>query len=142
MRALRDFNMPKIVANDRLIFHRLLGDLFPKLNPPTRENPQLKKIITETTSKDLGLIPEDLFVTKVIQLAEILEVRHCCFVIGPPGSGKTTVWKTLAKSFDKSGEPCEYDTLNPKAVTSDELFGAYTKSKEWKNGVISVIMKN
>jgi dynein heavy chain len=22
------------------------------------------------------------------------------------------------------------------------LFGAYTKSKEWKNGVIAVIMKN
>jgi dynein heavy chain len=40
------------------------------------------------------------------------------------------------------GEPAEYDTLNPKAVTSDELFGAYTKSKEWKNGVLSVIMKN
>ena len=40
------------------------------------------------------------------------------------------------------GEAAEYDTLNPKAVTSDELFGAYTKSKEWKNGVLSVIMKN
>jgi dynein heavy chain len=40
------------------------------------------------------------------------------------------------------GEPAEYDTLNLKEVTSDELFGAYTKSKEWKNGVLSVIMKN
>lgn len=40
------------------------------------------------------------------------------------------------------GEDCEYDTLNPKAVTSDELFGCYTKTKEWKNGVLSMIMKN
>ena len=40
------------------------------------------------------------------------------------------------------GEDCEYDTLNPKAVTSDELFGAYTKTKEWRNGVLAVIMKN
>jgi dynein heavy chain len=32
--------------------------------------------------------------------------------------------------------------LNPKAVTSDELFGTYTKTKEWKNGVIAVIMKH
>ena len=27
-------------------------------------------------------------------------------------------------------------------MSSDELFGCYSKSKEWKNGVLSVIMKN
>jgi dynein heavy chain len=71
-----------------------------------------------------------------------MEVRHCVFIIGPPGCGKTCVWKTLARAHNVAGEACEYDTINPKAVTSDELFGAYTKSKEWKNGVIAVIMKN
>lgn len=69
-------------------------------------------------------------------------MRHCCFVIGPPGCGKTAVWRTLAKTHCNRGEECEFDTLNPKAVTSDELFGCYTKTKEWKNGVLSMIMKN
>jgi len=32
--------------------------------------------------------------------------------------------------------------MNPKAVTSDELYGCYSKTKEWKNGVLSMIMKN
>jgi dynein heavy chain len=32
--------------------------------------------------------------------------------------------------------------LNPKAVTFNELFGALSKSKEWKDGVLSVIMRN
>lgn len=36
MRALRDFNMPKIVTDDKVIFRRLIGDLFPKLDPPTK----------------------------------------------------------------------------------------------------------
>lgn len=71
-----------------------------------------------------------------------MEVRHCVFIIGPPGCGKTCVWKCLSKAHTNKGETCEYETLNPKAVTSDELFGAYTKTKEWKNGVIAVIMKN
>lgn len=142
MRALRDFNMPKIVTDDKVIFLKLIGDLFPKQNPITKQNPELRKIVHDTTKKDMGLVAEDLFITKVVQLAEILEVRHCCFVIGPPGSGKTAVWKTLLKSYMNSGEDAEYDTLNPKAITSDELFGAYTKTKEWKNGVIAVIMKN
>lgn len=75
-------------------------------------------------------------------MSEILWVRHCMFVLGPPGSGKTTVWRTLAKSLTERGELCEYDTLNPKAVTSDELFGSYTKTKEWKNGVLSIFMRN
>lgn len=90
----------------------------------------------------MGFIQEDGFIIKVIQLKEILEVRHCCFIIGPPGCGKTSIWKTLVKTNIYRGEECEYDTLNPKAVTSDELFGAFTKTKEWKNGVLAVVMKN
>jgi dynein heavy chain len=52
------------------------------------------------------------------------------------------VWKALGKCMDNMQEYWEYDTLNPKAVSSDELFGAYSKTKEWKNGVLAVIMKN
>lgn len=76
-------------------------------------------------------------------MKEILEVRHCCFILGPSGAGKTTVWKTLGKTFNSEffKEVCIFDILNPKAVSSDELFGAYTKTKEWKNGVLSCIMK-
>ena len=32
--------------------------------------------------------------------------------------------------------------MSPKAVTSDELFGYMTKSKEWRDGVLSNIMRN
>lgn len=142
MRALRDFNLPKIVTDDRPIFVRLIKDLFPKIDPPSKTDPEFKKFVSDTARRDLGLVNEEIFVLKVVQLAEILEVRHCCFVIGPPGCGKTTVWKTLCKTYCNKGEPCEFDTLNPKAVTSDELFGAYTKSKEWRNGVLSCIMRN
>jgi len=59
--------------------------------------------VQEAAKKDMGLIPEELFVLKIVQLAEILEVRHCCFVIGPAGCGKTCVWKTLAKTFNNKG---------------------------------------
>lgn len=142
MRALRDFNLPKIVTDDKMIFGGLIDDLFPNELCEPKTDPDFKKLVFDTVKRDLGLVPEELFIMKVIQLAEILEVRHCCFVIGPPGSGKTTVWKTLAKTLCNKEEDCEYDTLNPKAVTSDELFGSYSKTKEWKNGVLSMIMKN
>ena len=36
MRALRDFNIPKIVKEDEVVFFGLLGDLFPGLDPPRK----------------------------------------------------------------------------------------------------------
>jgi len=45
MRALRDFNIPKIVADDLDIFHGLLGDLFPGINPPRKVDEKLEEII-------------------------------------------------------------------------------------------------
>jgi dynein heavy chain len=37
MRALRDFNLPKIAFADLDIFFGLLGDLFPKIEIPRKE---------------------------------------------------------------------------------------------------------
>jgi dynein heavy chain len=64
------------------------------------------------------------------------------FIIGPPGCGKSAVWKTLANVLKSMGQETELDCLDPKAVSSDELFGTLTKSKEFKNGVLSSIIKN
>lgn len=36
-----------------------------------------------------------------------------------------------------------FETIEPKAVTSDELFGAVNlKTKEWKDGVLSTVMRD
>jgi len=45
MRALRDFNLPKIAAEDLEVFHGLLGDLFPGENPPRKRDMDFEKII-------------------------------------------------------------------------------------------------
>ncbi|CEL96675.1 unnamed protein product [Vitrella brassicaformis CCMP3155] len=141
MRALRDFNVPKITTEDKPIFLRLIEDLFPGVSIGSKRDVEFEKIVSKIT-KDQKLQPEDAFVLKCVQLKEILEVRHCCFVLGPPGSSKSCVWKTLAKSLKASGEDSATEPLNPKAIKSDELYGYMTKTKEWKDGAIAVIMRN
>jgi dynein heavy chain len=65
------------------------------------------------------------------------------FVIGTPGVAKTTIWKNMAEAFCHIGHETIYDVVDPKAVTSDELFGCMNvKTKEWKDGVLSVMMRD
>ena len=141
MRALRDFNIPKIAADDMEIFMGLLTDLFPGVDVPRKRDMQFEGIIAEaTTSQHLFDNPE--FRIKVVQLGELLAIRHCVFVMGPPGSGKSCTWKTLAKAQDKSGQKTTWVDLNPKVVSTNELYGVVLlATREWKDGLLSKTMR-
>jgi dynein heavy chain len=88
MRALRDFNIPKIVKADEVVFFGLLNDLFPDLHPPRIFDDELSECVTKAC-EDSGLWPDSFFTLKVMQLDELLDIRHCVFIMGPPGSGKS-----------------------------------------------------
>ena len=143
MRALRDFNTPKIPANDIPIFLRLISDLFPGLELSTKLDAKLVKQCQDAC-KESGLVPEDIFVKKVTEFQELLNVRHSVMLLGPAGCGKSSVWKTLAacKNFGLAKPVCMYDVVNPKSVTTNELYGYMTLAKDWKDGVLSIIMRN
>jgi dynein heavy chain len=91
LRALRDFNIPKIVADDQDIFFGLLGDLFPGIDVPRTRDMRFEDIIVSVT-KEANLNPDPEFILKIVQLGELMEIRHCVFVMGPPGAGKSSTW--------------------------------------------------
>ena len=43
-RALRDFNIPKILSQDMVIFTGLLQDLFPAVDPPRKRDMDFEKV--------------------------------------------------------------------------------------------------
>uniref|UniRef100_A0A8C8YTJ5 Dynein axonemal heavy chain 17 n=1 Tax=Prolemur simus TaxID=1328070 RepID=A0A8C8YTJ5_PROSS len=142
MRALRDFNIPKIVTDDLPVFMGLIGDLFPALDVPRKRDLNFEKVIKQSIV-ELKLQAEDNFVLKVVQLEELLQVRHSVFVIGNAGSGKSQVLKSLNKTYQNmKRKPVAVD-LDPKAVTCDELFGIINPAtREWKDGLFSTIMRD
>ncbi|KAI8812367.1 dynein heavy chain and region D6 of dynein motor-domain-containing protein [Cladochytrium replicatum] len=142
MRALRDFNLPKIVTDDLQVFHGLIGDLFPKVEVPRKRNEKFEDDIRKATIEN-GLQAEEIFVLKVVQLEELLAVRHCVFIIGNAGTGKSQIWKMLAKTYNSTGRKCVYADLDPKAVNTDDLFGCINPStREWKDGLFSSVMRD
>ncbi|XFF88688.1 hypothetical protein AB1E18_014907 [Capra hircus] len=142
MRALRDFNIPKIVTDDLPVFMGLIGDLFPALDVPRKRDLNFEKVIKQSIM-ELQLQAEDSFVLKVVQLEELLQVRHSVFVIGNAGSGKSQVLRSLNKTYQNlKRKPVAVD-LDPKAVTCDELFGIINPAtREWKDGLFSTIMRD
>lgn len=52
MRALRDFNKPKIIFDDRQIFMGLIDDLFPGIEVASKTYPDLQEAVEERARKD------------------------------------------------------------------------------------------
>jgi dynein heavy chain len=141
MRALRDFNLPKLVDEDKPIFVQLVDDLFPGLGGTVRKfDIKLQQSIA-AMALERGLQPDEVFVLKCVELAELMDIRHSVFVIGPAGCGKTEIWKTLAKGLNNLGLKTVCETLNPKAVRNRELYGWLSKA-DWYDGVLSTLMRN
>ncbi|VDI07166.1 dynein heavy chain, axonemal [Mytilus galloprovincialis] len=142
MRALRDFNITKIVTDDIPVFMGLIGDLFPALNVPRKRNMDFERDIRQAVL-DLKLQPEENFILKIVQLQELSDVRHSVFILGQAGVGKSMVWQSLYKTYKNRGQKPVSIDLDPKAVTNDELFGVINSAtREWKDGLFSAIMRD
>eukprot|EP00698_Gefionella_okellyi_P021190 TRINITY_DN679_c0_g2_i1.p1 TRINITY_DN679_c0_g2~~TRINITY_DN679_c0_g2_i1.p1 ORF type:complete len:4462 (-),score=1316.63 TRINITY_DN679_c0_g2_i1:16-13401(-) len=142
MRALRDFNISKVVTQDTDVFLHTLNDLFPGMDPPVRQDARFEELVKKV-SETAGLQADSKFIKKVVQLRELLQLRHSVFIIGPAGAGKSTVWHTLCDVQKEDGSPVVHKALNPKAVTSNELYGHVNrKTQDWIDGIFSSMMRN
>lgn len=63
--------------------------------------------------------------------------RHTTMVVGPTGSGKSTIIEILKKV-----ESVTIYCMNPKAITVNELYGTMDmQTREWKDGLLSKIFR-
>lgn len=78
----------------------------------------------------------------MVQLEELLAVRHSVFVIGNAGTGKSHVMRSLQRTYQNMKRRPVWADLNPKAVTNDELYGIINPAtREWKDGDYHVLQK-
>uniref|UniRef100_A0A336LHG4 CSON012522 protein n=1 Tax=Culicoides sonorensis TaxID=179676 RepID=A0A336LHG4_CULSO len=149
--ALRDSNLPKFLAEDAILFKGILKDLFPDIELPKQNYGHLENaIIKSMETKNLQPVPA--LVTKTIQLFETMVVRWGVMLVGPTGSGKTSVLHSLASALSQlSKENIEgpyyrdvrIQTLNPKSISLDELYGAVNnKTLEWKDGLLGIAVRS
>lgn len=142
LKALRDVNRPKFLAQDAILFEGILSDLFTKSQSTSTDHAALRSILAEVLSeKNLQATPSLL--DKISQMHDTMQVRHGVMLVGGPLSGKTTAYLVLAEALGRlktSGESVKvtYRVINPKAVAPGKLYGSFDPvSREWTDGVVA-----
>lgn len=92
LKAIIDVNLPKFLKEDVPLFKGIYTDLFPGIEiPDSSRDDILKWLLIRLEAKRLQATP--WFVEKVMQLYEMMQVRHGLMIVGGSMGGKTTAWK-------------------------------------------------
>ena len=141
MKAMKDLNMPKFIKDDSILFEGLLKDLFPDLvsDVPEKGGDTVREIM-----KTMGLKVLDGQVIKVLQMYEVMNIRHCTMICGPPMSGKSIIIDILRNVFQKfkNIDNMVSYLINPKAQSVPRLFGKKNEiSDDFEIGILSNIFQ-
>jgi len=134
--------VPKLVKEDLVLFESLLSAVFAGCDVAGMKDPVLRKEI-EKVCEEHHLEPGPEFVNKVLQLKEVLLLRHGVMMVGPSGSGKSAAWQVLLKALERVDQiKGEAHTIDPKAITKDQLYGVLDPTTlEWTDGVFTSVLR-
>jgi dynein heavy chain len=145
LRAIKDVNLAKFLAHDLPLFRNITSDLFPGVVLPEADYESMMTCIKKQL-KIKNLDGPEYFLEKIIQLYEMITVRHGLMVVGDPFAGKTSAITVLAGALSELKElglmeemKTHIQQLNPKSITMGQLYGLTDPvSKDWTDGVLAV----
>lgn len=112
LRSVNDINLPKFTVEDLPLFKGITSDLFPGVELGELNHGALLESIDAVCAKGISisagevmkLLPKPSWKQKVIQLYEMVLVRHGVMIVGQAGSGKTTTVHTLSNAMSRCCE--------------------------------------
>ena len=145
LRAINDVNLAKFLAPDVPLFKNITSDLFPGIILPEPDYTHMIACMKNQINH-FNLQAEPYFIEKVIQLYEMIVVRHGLMVVGMPFAGKSSALKVLGGALTELHEKglmkemkTHIQILNPKSITMGQLYGNFDEvSHDWSDGVLAV----
>jgi dynein heavy chain, axonemal len=157
LRSINDVNLAKFLVEDLPLFRGITSDLFPGVSLPKANYEVLEESLVTTANEGIDIAPGNTYllqpraeyITKAIQLYEMILVRHGVMIVGQTCAGKTATIHNLAHamthanaSHPESFEKVHIFSINPKAVTSGQLYGQFDpNTNEWSDGIVAKLFR-
>ena len=134
--------IPKLVAEDMAVFKDILQETFPGSEVAKMENEAARAEILKVC-EDEKVVPSEPFIQKILQLKQVMEMRHGVMVVGPVGTGKSTALRVLLQVLESlDGVKGSMYVVDPKAISKEQLYGSLDGTTlEWTDGVFTSILR-
>jgi dynein heavy chain 1, cytosolic len=150
IKSVMESFVPRLVAMDLPLLSSLLNDVFPNANYIRGDMDKLKEAIKNVCEENNLIINDDatqttggLWLEKVLQLYQIINLNHGLMLVGPTGSGKTQAWQVLLEALNRieNSNGVSY-VIDPKAMSKDELYGFMDpNTREWNDGLFTGLLR-
>ncbi|CAM9242548.1 unnamed protein product, partial [Chrysoparadoxa australica] len=143
IRSACDTLVPKLVAEDVALFSNLLSGVFPGCKVEEEDAAALEVHI-QSVCEQQHLVLGGAWAQKVLQLKQVLALRHGVMLVGPSGTGKSSAWRTLLAALELlDGIKGEAHVIDPKAIGKEALYGSLDPTTlEWTDGVFTRVLRD
>jgi dynein heavy chain 1 len=134
--------LPKLVAEDIVVFREILEEVFPGSTISSMEDETLREEMTKICETK-GLVADEGFIQKMLQLKQVIEMRHGVMVVGKSGVGKSAALSVLLESMLKvDGVKGDMYCIDPKAISKEQLYGVLDGTTlEWTDGIFTSVLR-
>jgi dynein heavy chain len=120
LRSIKDVNLPKFLPDDILLFNGIIADLFPGVDLPAQDYGEFMNLLTKTL-RNMKIVYNECYIERIVQIYEMILVRHGLMIIGDTIAGKTTSYKALAQTLTELNEKSIQDEFKVKNFESKKL---------------------
>ena len=137
LQAIRANMLSKLTFEDADRFEGLITDIFTNPEKEAVDYGELVEAI-DAVMAEMGLQKMEKQVGKILQLHEQCNQRMGVIIVGPSGTGKSTLWNVLKRTYARLKKPLSVHVCNPKSMPREQLLGNMDlDTREWTDGVMT-----